>query len=113
MKAHIGVGSKDQADQLGCTNVNDKHAIPQLLHGNEHRVYGGSAYSSQKEFIAQSEPNASDFTNRKVFHNKGLTELPTSRLSYRKLSCTAPKNFAIWLVQFSSRNLRHATMKLI
>ena len=29
-------------------NVHDKHPMPDLLHGNETRVYGDSAYASQK-----------------------------------------------------------------
>jgi IS5 family transposase len=29
-------------------NVHDKHPLPDLLHGNERRVYGDSAYASQQ-----------------------------------------------------------------
>ena len=32
-------------------NVHDKHPLAELLHGNERRVYGDSAYASQKELI--------------------------------------------------------------
>ncbi len=55
-------------------NEHDKHSIPDLLHGNERRVYGDSAYSSQKELIAEAAPKARDFTNKKGFRNKELTE---------------------------------------
>jgi IS5 family transposase len=46
MKAHIGVDSQTKLiHSVVATpaNVHDKHAIPQLLHGNERRVYGDSA----------------------------------------------------------------------
>jgi len=52
-------------------NMLDKHAIPQLLHGNEHRVYGDYAYASQKELIAQVAPKARDFANQKEFRHIG------------------------------------------
>jgi len=34
-----------------------------LLHGEERRVYGDSAYASQKELIGEHAPKAKDFTN--------------------------------------------------
>jgi IS5 family transposase len=48
------------------TNVHDKHALPHLLHGREQRVYGDSAYASQKELIQSKAPQAKDFTNERV-----------------------------------------------
>ena len=77
MKAHIGVDSKNKLiHSVVATpaNEHDKHSIPDLLHGNERRVYGDSAYSSQKELIAEAAPKARDFTNKKGFRNKELTE---------------------------------------
>jgi len=47
-------------------NVHDKHPLPDLLHGNEQRVYGDSAYASQKDLIAGKAPNAKDFTNQRT-----------------------------------------------
>ena len=52
----------------------DKHAIPQLLHGKEKRVYGDSAYASQKGLIAQAAPEAKDFTNQKGCRHQALTD---------------------------------------
>jgi len=77
MKAHIGVDSKTKLIHsvvATSANVHDKHPIPQLLHGNEHRVYGDSAYASQKALIGQAAPRAKDFTNRKASRHKPLTE---------------------------------------
>ena len=45
--------------------MHDKHPIPQLLHGAEQRVYGDSAYASQKALIQAKAPNAKDFTNQR------------------------------------------------
>ena len=77
MKAHIGVDSKTKLIHsvvATSANVHDKHPIPQLLHGNENRVYGDSAYASQKELIAQAAPKAKDFTNQKGSRNNPLTD---------------------------------------
>ena len=40
------------------------HPLPDLLHGNEQRVYGDSAYASQKALIRGKAPQAKDFTNQ-------------------------------------------------
>ncbi len=77
MKAHIGVDSKTKLiHSVVATsgNVHDKHPIPQLLHGHENRVYGDSAYASQKALIRQAAPRAKDFTNQKASRHKALTE---------------------------------------
>lgn len=77
MKAHIGVDSKNKLiHSVVATpaNEHDKHSIPDLLHGNERRVYGDSAYSSQKELIAAAAPKARDFTNKNGTRSKTLTE---------------------------------------
>jgi IS5 family transposase len=47
-------------------NVHDKHALPQLLHGQEKRVYSDSAYASQKALIHSKAPRARDFTNQRT-----------------------------------------------
>lgn len=47
-------------------NVHDKHLLGDLLHGNEARVYGDSAYASQKALIREHAPWAKDFTNERV-----------------------------------------------
>ncbi len=77
MKAHIGVNSQTKLIHpvvATAANVHDKHLIPQLLHGNESRVYGDAAYASQKELIRQAAPKAKDFTNQKATRHKLLTE---------------------------------------
>jgi IS5 family transposase len=69
MKLHIGVDSQSGLAHravVTAANVHDKHPLPDLLHGNERRVYGDSAYASQKELIQGKAPNALDFTNERT-----------------------------------------------
>jgi IS5 family transposase len=59
MKLHIGVDSQSglaHSAVVTAANVHDKHPLPDLLHGNEQRVYGDSAYASQKALIASKAP---------------------------------------------------------
>ena len=69
MKMHIGVDSRTglvHSAVVTAANVHDKHPLPDLLHGAERRVYGDSAYASQKALIEAKAPQASDFTNQRV-----------------------------------------------
>lgn len=74
MKLHIGVDSQSglvHSAVVTAANVHDKHPLPDLLHGAEQRVYGDSAYSSQKALIAGKAPRAKDFTNARVRNRQG------------------------------------------
>jgi len=74
MKLHIGVDCQTglaHSAVVTAANVHDKHPLPDLLHGNERRMYGDSAYASQKELIASKAPHAKDFTNERVRNRSG------------------------------------------
>ena len=69
MKMHIGVDSQTGLTHSAVVtpaNVHDKHPLPDLLHGNDQRVYGDSAYASQKAQIESKAPQAKDFTNQRT-----------------------------------------------
>jgi IS5 family transposase len=82
MKAHIGVDSKTKlmhAVVATAANVHDSQALPDLLHGDETRVWGDSAYSGQGEAIQACAPQAQDFTNKKGRRNRPLTDADKAR----------------------------------
>lgn len=69
MKLHVGVDSRTglvHSAAVTAANVHDKHLLGDLLHGQEERGYGDSAYSSQKALIRAHAPRAKDFTNQRV-----------------------------------------------
>jgi len=69
MKLHIGVDSQlgmAHSAMVTAANVHDKHPLPDLLHGNETRIYGDAAYASQKALIEGKAPKARDFTNQRT-----------------------------------------------
>jgi len=77
MKVHIGVDSKTgltHSASITSANVHDSQELPNLLHGNETRLYGDSAYTGQKDVLKQIAPKAKDFTNKRASRNKPLTE---------------------------------------
>lgn len=82
MKLHIGVDSRSglaHSAVVTAANVHDKHPLPDLLHGNEQRVYGDSAYASQKALIESKAPQARDFTNQRVRKGGELDEVERSK----------------------------------
>ncbi len=77
MKAHIGTDSKTKLIHTvvaTAANVHDSQVLEDLLHGQETRVWGDSAYASQGEAIRKRAPNAKDFTNQKGHRNQPLSE---------------------------------------
>ena len=82
MKLHIGVDSQSglaHSAVVTAANVHDKHPLPDLLHGNEQRVYGDSAYASQKELIHSKAAKAKDFTNQRSRRNGVINEETRSK----------------------------------
>jgi IS5 family transposase len=82
MKAHIGVDSRIKIiHSVVATpaNVADCTMLPDLLHGEETRVWGDQAYRGQGEVIAQCAPNALDFTNQRYRHNGVVDEAERAR----------------------------------
>jgi len=77
MKAHIGVDSKTtmiHSVVATAANVHDSQVLEDLLHGEETRVWGDSAYAGQQQVLHEQAPNAKDFTNKKGFRNRPLSE---------------------------------------
>jgi IS5 family transposase len=82
MKAHIGVDSTSkQIHSVAATaaNVHDSQVLEDLLHGEETRVWGDSAYTGQTEVIRQAAPYAQDFTHAKGRRNQPLSEAAKAR----------------------------------
>lgn len=73
MKAHVGVDSKLKAiHSVVATpaNVADAQVLPELLHGNETKLWGDRAYQGQTQVIRRFAPKAKDMTHRRC-RNRG------------------------------------------
>lgn len=82
LKAHIGVDSKAGIVHSVCTSaasVADKHMLPDLLHGEERKVWGDGAYQGQGDVIRQAAPHAQDMTSRRVRYKNFVDELQRAK----------------------------------
>jgi IS5 family transposase len=82
MKAHLGVDSRSKlihAVQATPANVADSTVLPDLLHGNETRVWGDQAYRGQRAVIREHAPRARDFTNRRYRHRGVVNEVERAK----------------------------------
>jgi IS5 family transposase len=78
MKAHIGVDSKEGIVHSVCStaaSVSDMHMLPELLHGDENKVWGDAGYQGQAEVIHAAAPNAQDMTSRRAKTKGGVDEV--------------------------------------
>jgi IS5 family transposase len=79
MKLHIGVDSQSglvHSASVTAGNVHDSQELPNLLRGSETRLYGDSAYrgEKQRERLKQIAPRAKDFTNKRAYRNRPLSD---------------------------------------
>lgn len=69
MKGHFGVDSQSKlihSVEVTPANIADAHVLPWLLHGQERRVWGDSAYRGQAAVLSVCAPHARDFTQRRA-----------------------------------------------
>ncbi len=82
MKAHIGVDSRTQlihSVAATAAHVQDSQVLPDLLHGNETRVWGDAAYSGQRAVIQHHAPKAQSFIQVKAHRHQPLSEAERTR----------------------------------
>ena len=111
MKAHIGVDSRTKLiHSVVATpaNVHDSQVLPDLLHGEETRVWGDSAYTGQKETITDCAPRAKDFTQAKGSRNRTLTDDERSRNRNKsRVRAKVEHQFGIIKRQFGFSKVRY------
>jgi IS5 family transposase len=76
-KAHIGVDSKETVVHSVATSaasVADAHILPDLLHGEEQKVWGDAGYQGQGDVIRAAAPQAQDMTCRRTRYKNYVDE---------------------------------------
>ncbi len=82
LKAHIGVDAKEGTVHSVVTtaaNVSDSRVLPELLHGEERKVWGDGGYQGQTEAIREAAPKAQDMTCRRTRYKTGVDELQRAK----------------------------------
>ena len=82
MKAHVGVDSKTKiihSAVVTAAHVADATVLPELLHGEETRVWGDQAYRGQSEVIHECAPRAQDCTHRRYRYKNHVDEVERAK----------------------------------
>jgi len=82
LKAHIGVDSKEgtvHSVATSAANVSDMHMLPDLLHGEERKVWGDGGYQGQTKAIQQAAPKAQDMTCKRTKFKTYVDEVAKKR----------------------------------
>src|SRR5271170_1681801 len=82
MKAHVGVDSKSGTVHTAvatAANRSDSRVLPELLHGEERKVWGDGGYQGQGEVIREVAPMAQDMTCRRTKFKHGVDALQRSK----------------------------------
>lgn len=111
MKAHIGVDSKTKlihSVAVTPANVHDSQVLEDLLHGNETRVWGDSAYAGQKQTLNEHAPRAKDFTQKKASRCRQLTKAERSANRHKsKTRARVEHVFGVMKRQFGFNKVRY------
>src|SRR5467141_3398139 len=115
MKAHVGVDSKTKIIHTAVAtpaHVADSRVLPDLLHGEETRVWGDQAYRGQTEVIQECAPGAQDHTHRRYRYKNGIDE--EERAKNRTKSSVRSKVehvFQVMKLKFGFVKLRYRGLK--
>jgi len=115
MKAHLGVDSRLKlihSVAATAANVADSTVLPELLHGNETRVWGDQAYRGQRAVIRQRAPKARDFVNRRYRH-RGVVDMVERAKNRTKSQVRAKVEHPIGVIKrvFGFAKMRYRGLK--
>jgi IS5 family transposase len=111
MKAHVGVDSKTKLIHTvvaTAANVADATVLPELLHGEETRVWGDQAYRGQTGVIHQCAPLAQDCTHRRYRYKDSVDEVERAKNRIKSTVRSKVEHvFAVMKLQFGFVKVRY------
>ena len=115
MKAHVGVDSKTKiihSAAVTAAHVADATVLPELLHGEETRVWGDQAYRGQSEVIHESAPRAQDCTHRRYRYKNHVDEAERAKnRSKSRVRSKVEHVFQILKLKFGFVKVRYRGLK--
>ena len=115
MKAHVGVDSSNKLIHTvvaTAANVADSTVLPELLHGEETRVWGDQAYRGQGEVIRQCAPLALDFTHRPYRYKNWIDEVERAKNRTKsKVRSKVEHVFGIMKLKFGFTKVRYRGLR--
>ena len=111
MKAHVGVDSKSKlihAVVATPANVADSRVLPDLLHGDETRVWGDQAYRGQARVLEEYAPRAQDFTCQRYRYKDRIDEVERAKNRTKaKVRSKVEHVFAVMKLKFGFVKVRY------
>jgi IS5 family transposase len=115
MKAHVGVDSKTKLVHsvvATAAHVADSTVLPELLHGEETRVWGDQAYRGQTEVIHECSPQAKDCTNKRYRYKNRVDEVEREKNRTKsKVRSKVEHVFAVLKLKFGFVKVRYRGIK--
>src|SRR5438132_2305867 len=116
MKAHVGVDSKTKIIHTAvatAANISDVAMLPDLLHGEEARVWGDGAYPGQTAVIRECAPRARDFTQRRCRYKGQIVDEVASakNRTKSKVRPTLEQAFPVMKLTFGFVKVRYRGLK--
>jgi len=115
MKAHVGVDSRNKIIHsvvVTPANVADSAVLPELLHGEETRVWGDGAYQGQTEIIHQHAPRARDCTQRRCRYKDSIDEVERAKNRIKsRVRSRVEHVFGIMKLKFGFVKVRYRGLK--
>jgi transposase, IS5 family len=78
MKGHVGVDSKEgivHSAEATAANIADSKMLPELLHGDQRKIWGDAAYQGHGDKMRAKAPHAQDMTSRRARYGQIVDEL--------------------------------------
>jgi IS5 family transposase len=111
MKAHVGVDSQSKlihAVVATPANVSDSRVLPDLLHGDETRVWGDQAYHGQGSVLEEYAPRAQDFTCQRYRYKDRIDEVEKAKNRTKaKVRSKVEHVFAVMKLKFGFVKVRY------
>src|SRR5277367_1415733 len=115
MKAHVGVDSKSGTVHTAvatAANRSDSRVLPELLHGEERKVWGDGGYQGQGEVIREVAPMAQDMTCRRTKFKHGVDALQRSKNRTKsRVRAKVEHVFRVMKRQFGFDRVRYRGLK--
>jgi transposase, IS5 family len=115
MKAHVGVDSKHKIIHSAVVtpaNVADSAVLPELLHGEETRVWGDGAYQGQSEVIHRHAPRARDCTQRRCRYKDRVDQVERQKNRAKsRVRSKVEHVFGVMKLKFGFTKVRYRGLK--
>jgi IS5 family transposase len=115
MKAHVGVDSKTKLIHsvvATAANVADSTVLPELLHGEETKVWGDQAYRGQTEAIQEVASAAQDMTHNQYRYKNRIDEVERAKNRNKsRVRSKVEHVFAVMKLQFGFVKVRYRGLK--